>query len=77
MALAALGLVRKHNLQNLKGSILFLSFLFFSEEDSHSANICSSLPLFCMWVAATVWSPVSGVGNRTQADKVEHTELNH
>ena len=34
---------------------------FFAEEDSPWANICVSLPLFCMWITATLWL-TSGVG---------------
>ena len=30
-------------------------FLFFLEKDCCWANICASLPLFCMWDAATEW----------------------
>ena len=37
-------------------------FSFFAEKDSPWANICASLPLFCMWVTATAWLPMSGVG---------------
>ena len=36
--------------------------LFLLEEDSLWANICTSLPLFCMWVAATTWLPTNGRG---------------
>ena len=37
-------------------------FLFLLEEDLPWGNVCASLPIFCMWVAAMEWPPMSGVG---------------
>ena len=39
----------------------FFVFVFFAEEESPQANICTNLPLFCMSVTATAWL-MSGVG---------------
>ena len=41
---------------------IFFQFLSFAEEDLPQANICASLPLFCMWVNTTAWPLTSGVG---------------
>ena len=38
------------------------NFFFPTKEDLPWANICASLPLFCLWVTAIAWLPVSGVG---------------
>ena len=53
-------------LMSITGTVLFWRnhyFLFiFAEENLPWADICASLPLFCMWVAATAWLLTSGVG---------------
>ena len=47
--------------QYMLGSLILVFFVVV-EEDSPWANMCASLPVFCVWVAATAWPPTSDVG---------------
>ena len=51
-----------HTINNIVSKDGKLFNFFFAEEDSPWANTYASLPLFCMWVAATAWALTSGVG---------------
>ena len=37
-------------------------FIFFLKKIDPEVTSVAKLPLFCMWVAATAWPPMSGVG---------------
>ena len=53
-------------------------FLFLLEEDLPWANICSSLPLLCIWLPTIAWPPTSSVCLRlgTEPRPLKQSTLN-